>query len=57
MMSLSGNRLMSKALLRASLAEFVGTCFLVMVVIGSGIMAQGLSTDQLSILRRFGWRG
>ena len=41
---------MSKALLRASLAEFVGTCFLVMVVIGSGIMAQGLSTDQLSIL-------
>ena len=41
---------MSKALLRASLAEFVGTCFLVMVVIGSGIMAEGLSTDQLSVL-------
>jgi len=41
---------MSKALLRASLAEFVGTCFLVMVVIGSGIMAQGLSADQLSVL-------
>ena len=41
---------MSKVLLRASLAEFVGTCFLVMVVIGSGIMAQGLSADQLSVL-------
>ncbi len=41
---------MSKALLRASLAEFVGTCFLVMVVIGSGLMAEGLSTDQLSVL-------
>ena len=41
---------MSKALFRASLAEFVGTCFLVMVVIGSGIMAQGLSADQLSVL-------
>ena len=41
---------MSRSLLRASLAEFVGTCFLVMVVIGSGIMAQGLSADQFSVL-------
>ena len=37
-------------LIRKSLAEFVGTCFLVMIVIGSGIMAQNLSSDQLSIL-------
>ena len=37
-------------LIRKSLAEFVGTCFLVMIVIGSGIMAQNLSSDELSIL-------
>ena len=37
-------------LIRKSLAEFIGTCFLVMIVIGSGIMAQNLSSDQLSIL-------
>ena len=37
-------------LIRKSLAEFVGTCFLVMIVIGSGIMAQNLSLDQLSVL-------
>ena len=37
-------------LIRKSLAEFVGTCFLVMIVIGSGIMAQNLSSDQLTIL-------
>jgi len=37
-------------LIRKILAEFVGTCFLVMIVIGSGIMAQNLSSDQLSIL-------
>ena len=37
-------------LLPKLLAEFVGTCFLVMVVVGSGIMAESLSSDQLSIL-------
>ena len=37
-------------LIRKSLAEFVGTCFLVMIVIGSGIMAQNISSAQLSIL-------
>ena len=37
-------------LIRKLLAEFVGTCFLVMIIIGSGIMAQNLSSDQLSIL-------
>ena len=41
---------MNKTLIKKLLAEFVGTCFLVMIVVGSGIMAQGLSTDQLSIL-------
>ena len=41
---------MSKELIQKLLAEFVGTCFLVMVVIGSGIMAESLSSDQLSIL-------
>jgi len=41
---------MNKILIRKLLAEFVGTCFLVMIVIGSGIMAQNLSSDQLSIL-------
>ena len=43
---MSENRKLTKKLL----AEFLGSCFLVMVVIGSGIMAQSLSTDQLSIL-------
>ena len=37
-------------IIRKLLAEFVGTCFLVMIVIGSGIMAQNLSSDQLSVL-------
>ena len=37
-------------IIRKLLAEFVGTCFLVMIVIGSGIMAQSLSSDQLSVL-------
>ena len=37
-------------LLPKLLAEFVGTCFLVMFVVGSGIMAESLSSDQLSIL-------
>jgi glycerol uptake facilitator-like aquaporin len=32
------------------IAEFVGTCFLVMIVVGSGIMAQNLSSDQIIIL-------
>jgi glycerol uptake facilitator-like aquaporin len=41
---------MNKGLIRKLLAEFVGTCFLVMIVIGSGIMAQSLSSDQLSVL-------
>ena len=41
---------MNKRLIRKLLAEFVGTCFLVMIVIGSGIMAQSLSSDQLSVL-------
>ena len=42
--------MINKRLIRKLLAEFVGTCFLVMIVIGSGIMAQNLSSDQLSIL-------
>ena len=41
---------MNKRLIRKLSAEFVGTCFLVMIVIGSGIMAQNLSSDQLSVL-------
>ncbi|MCH2115678.1 MAG: aquaporin family protein [Pirellulales bacterium] len=41
---------MNKKLLAKLLAEFTGTCFLAMVVIGSGIMAENLSSDQLSIL-------
>ena len=32
------------------LGEFLGTCFLVMVVIGSGIMASKLSDDELTVL-------
>ena len=32
------------------IAEFVGTCFLVMIVVGSGIMAQNLSSDLIIIL-------
>ncbi|MBA59746.1 MAG: hypothetical protein CMQ40_11335 [Gammaproteobacteria bacterium] len=42
--------MINKKLIRKLLAEFVGTCFLVMIVIGSGIMAQNLSSDQLSVL-------
>jgi len=42
--------MMNKRLIRKLLAEFVGTCFLVMIVVGSGIMAQNLSSDQLSVL-------
>ena len=32
------------------MSEFIGTSFLVMMVVGSGIMAEKLSTDELSIL-------
>jgi glycerol uptake facilitator-like aquaporin len=32
------------------IAEFVGTCFLVMIIVGSGIMAQNLSSDLIIIL-------
>ena len=42
--------MINKRLIRKLLAEFVGTCLLVMIVIGSGIMAQNLSSDQLSVL-------
>ena len=41
---------MNKELTKKLSAEFVGSCFLVMVVIGSGIMAGNLSSDQFSIL-------
>ena len=37
-------------LTKTLIAEFVGTCFLVMIVVGSGIMAQNLSSDQIIIL-------
>jgi glycerol uptake facilitator-like aquaporin len=36
------------------IAEFVGTCFLVMIVVGSGIMAQNLSSDLIIIFQLFG---
>ena len=32
------------------IAEFVGTCFLVMIIVGSGIMVQNLSSDLIIIL-------
>ena len=41
---------MNILLLRKVIAETLGTSFLVMIVIGSGIMGQSLSTDPLSIL-------
>jgi len=41
---------MNRELAVKIVAEFVGSCFLVMVVIGSGIMAENLSSDQFSIL-------
>ena len=37
-------------LLRKLSSEFIGTAFLVMIVIGSGIMGQNLSQDNLTIL-------
>ena len=41
---------MNISLLRKVISEAIGTAFLVMIVIGSGIMGQNLSTDTLSIL-------
>ncbi|MDG2473117.1 MAG: aquaporin family protein [Pseudomonadales bacterium] len=41
---------MNIILLRKVIAETLGTAFLVMIVIGSGIMGQNLSADTLSIL-------
>ncbi|MAV75469.1 MAG: hypothetical protein CL691_02435 [Cellvibrionales bacterium] len=41
---------MNTSLLRKVISEAIGTAFLVMIVIGSGIMGQNLSTDTLSIL-------
>ena len=41
---------MNISLLRKVIAETIGTAFLVMIVIGSGIMGQSLSADTLSIL-------
>jgi len=41
---------MQKQIIRKNLAEFVGTAFLVMIVVGSGIMGQTLSSDPLNIL-------
>jgi glycerol uptake facilitator-like aquaporin len=46
---LSGDEVNKELAIKIS-AEFVGSFFLVMVVIGSGIMAENLSSDQLSIL-------
>jgi len=41
---------MNRDLTRKSLAEFAGTLFLVMVIIGSGIMGENLSSSKLEIL-------
>lgn len=41
---------MNIILFRKVIAETIGTAFLVMIVIGSGIMGQSLSADTLSIL-------
>ena len=41
---------MNISLLRKVVSEVIGTAFLVMIVIGSGIMGQNLSADTLSIL-------
>ena len=37
-------------LIKKLIAEFIGTCFLVMVVVGSGIMAENLTSNQFNIL-------
>ena len=36
------------------IAEFVGTCSLMMIAVGSGIMAQNLSSDLIIIFQLFG---
>ena len=41
---------MNKELVKKLIAEFIGTSFLVMVVVGSGIMAENLSSNQLDVL-------
>lgn len=41
---------MNKVLIKKLIAEFIGTSFLVMVVVGSGIMAENLSSNQLDVL-------
>lgn len=41
---------MNKDILKKSLAELIGTCFLVMIVVGSGIMAENLSSNELNVL-------
>ena len=41
---------MNKVLVKKLIAEFIGTTFLVMVVVGSGIMAENLSSNQLDVL-------
>ena len=41
---------MDKEISSKLFAELVGSCFLVMIVVGSGIMAENLSSNQLDIL-------
>ena len=41
---------MDRELAKKCLAEFAGTCFLVMIVMGSGIMGENMSSDQLVVL-------
>jgi len=41
---------LNKVLVKKLIAEFIGTSFLVMVVVGSGIMAENLSSNQLDVL-------
>jgi glycerol uptake facilitator-like aquaporin len=37
-------------LIKKLLAEFIGTCFLIMVIVGSGIMAENLTSNEFNIL-------
>ena len=37
-------------LIKKLIAELIGTCFLVMVVVGSGIMAENLTSNEFNIL-------
>jgi len=37
-------------LIKKLIAEFIGTCFLVMVVVGSGIMAENLTSNEFNVL-------